>query len=62
LIVVWPWLAALGIAGASLFCSSDTLQRTWKLPLYTSVVIPLAVFFTMALLVKELWHQISALK
>jgi len=62
LIGVWPWLAALSIAGASLFCSTDTLQRAWRLPLYTSVAIPLAVFLTMALLVKELWHQISALK
>lgn len=56
LIVFWPWLATLGITAASLFCPIDTLERAWKLPLYTSVAIPLAIFALTAYLVKELWQ------
>jgi hypothetical protein len=52
-LVFWPWLAALGITVASLFYPSATVQRAWALPLYTSVVVPLAVFALMALAFKE---------
>ena len=54
LIVFWPWLAALAITMASPFLSAAVLQRTWTLPLYTSVATPLAVFALVALAFKEL--------
>jgi hypothetical protein len=48
-LVLWPWLAALGITVAARFFPSPSIQRAWALPLYTSVAIPLAVFALMAL-------------
>ena len=53
ILVLWPWLAALGISLASLFYPSGKLQHAWALPLYTSVAIPLAVFALMAYVLKE---------
>jgi hypothetical protein len=54
LIFCWPWLAALGIAVASPFLSADELPKTWTIPLYTTVVIPLAVFAVVAFAFREL--------
>lgn len=42
-IVLWPWLAAIGITVGSLISSSTRMQNAWVLPLYTSIAIPLAV-------------------
>lgn len=47
-VVLWPWLAALGLALASLFMAPTEIQKAWKLPLYTSQEIPIMVFVAMA--------------
>jgi len=54
LIVFWSWFAALGIAVASLFSSAEAVQHAWRVPLYTSIAIPLAVFALMAFVFKEM--------
>ncbi len=40
-VVSWPWLAALGLALASLLLSPATVQKGWWLPLYTSAKLPI---------------------
>jgi hypothetical protein len=40
-VVSWPWLAALGLALASLVLSPATVQKGWWLPLYTSAKLPI---------------------
>lgn len=44
----WPWLAALGLLAASALVSADSIQRGWALPLYTNLVIPVAVLGLLA--------------
>jgi len=43
LIVMWPWLAAVAIVIASLFITPSAVLELWTVPLYTSLLIPLAV-------------------
>jgi hypothetical protein len=49
LLVAWPWFAAFGLTLASFFLPVDSVQRAWALPLYPSLVIPLAVTILMVL-------------
>jgi hypothetical protein len=41
--IIWPWLATVGLSLACFFLPADVIQRAWRLPLYTSLAIPLAV-------------------
>jgi len=59
-LVFWPWLATLAIAGASLFLPYPELQSAWALPVYDSLVIPLAVFVLVAFVAKVLHRQESS--
>ncbi len=43
LTLLWPWLAAFGLLAASIFLPAESVQRTWALPLYTNMAIPVAV-------------------
>jgi hypothetical protein len=54
LILFWPWLSAVGIVLASPVLPSAKLQNAWTLPLYTSPLIPLAVFALAALAFRDL--------
>ncbi len=47
IIICWPWLASIGLASASLAMPMRSLQSAWRLPLYTSLAIPSAVFALM---------------
>lgn len=49
-LVFWPWLATASLAGALWFFPLATVQRAWQLPLYTSLLIPLAVLAPLLLL------------
>ena len=42
-LISWPWLAAASLTMAAIFLPAQTMQRAWAVPLYTSVVIPIAV-------------------
>lgn len=59
LIVFWPWLAAIGIAVAAVFMPAAGLQKAWALPLYTSRMIPLAVFAIVAFGFAELRQKLA---
>ena len=43
LIFLWPWLAALSLTTASLFAPISTIQRSWVLPLYANLILPILV-------------------
>ncbi len=52
-IVLWPWLASLGIGIAAVFVPINHLLRFWTVPLYTTLAIPLAVFAVTVLAFRE---------
>ncbi|MGH9498324.1 MAG: glycosyltransferase family 87 protein [Terriglobales bacterium] len=55
LMVAWPWVAALGLSVASIFVPSASVQTAWLLPLYTNMVMPLAV---LGLLISS-WRNVA---
>lgn len=57
-VLAWPWLAALGLATASLLLSENAVQRGWWLPLYTSakIPIPLVCLVPLSFLVAKAWR------
>jgi hypothetical protein len=46
--IAWPWLAATGLTVASLCLPAELVQEGWALPVWTSLVIPLAVVALLA--------------
>jgi hypothetical protein len=49
ILVVWPWIAALGLMFASLLLAPRVVQSGWKLPFVTTLAIPMLVFGVAAL-------------
>jgi hypothetical protein len=41
--VAWPWIAAMALAIALLFLPAAIVLRGWAMPLYTSLIVPIAV-------------------
>lgn len=58
-VIVWPWVATLGLGCASLFLSPQTVQQGWWLPPYTSakMPIPLACLAPLSVLVLSVWRK-----
>jgi hypothetical protein len=52
LLLSWPWLASLALTVARLLLPLETLRRVWSLPLYTSLMIPIAVLAPILLVLK----------
>ena len=48
LLILWPWLAATGLAIASLGLPAGAVQKAWASPLWTTLAIPLAVVMLLA--------------
>jgi hypothetical protein len=55
LLVLWPWLATSSLALASSVLPTQSLQRAWSLPLYTSLGIPLGILGLLCLLLRDLF-------
>ena len=53
-LISWPWLAAVSLTVASLFLPSESVQRAWAVPLYTSLAIPVAVVVLVSLCLGEI--------
>ena len=53
-LILWPWLWAVALTGASLFLPSESVQKAWAVPVYTSVVIPIAVVAVLSLGLSDL--------
>jgi hypothetical protein len=58
-VLVWPWLAAIGLAIVSPAISRTTLQQQWWLPLYTmaKIPMPLVCLIPLSLLVSYAWKE-----
>ena len=52
-LVLWPWMATLGLSGAAFIFPAEAVQRAWAVPLYTSLGIPLAVLGAVALMLSD---------
>jgi len=61
LAVGWPWLAALGLALASFVLPAESVQKAWALPLYSSLVIPVAVLLPLVYGFRMLAKPVSLL-
>jgi Glycosyltransferase family 87 len=53
-IVCWPWAGALALTLAASAMPTAEVQRAWRIPLYTSVVIPVVVFALLAFAFAEM--------
>jgi hypothetical protein len=40
LVVIWPWMAAVGLLAALTFEPGAVVQKAWALPLFTNFAIP----------------------
>jgi hypothetical protein len=53
-LIFWPWLAAVTLTVASLFLPNESVQKAWALPVYTSLVIPIAVVAVLSFCLSDL--------
>lgn len=44
LLVVWPWIATMGLSLAFLWLTPELRERVWPMPLYSSYMMPVFVF------------------
>ncbi len=49
LIVLWPWIATLGLSAAYPWLTPEIRQKVWFLPFYTNFLVPVFVFGLMLL-------------
>jgi len=56
-LLVWPWLAALGLGLAPLFVPLAAVQKAWGLPIYTSLAFPPVLL----ILLMYTYHEFSGL-
>jgi hypothetical protein len=42
-LISWPWFAAAFLTVAALFLTSQSVQKFWAVPLYTSLAVPITV-------------------
>lgn len=58
-VVVWPWVAAIGLTAASAFLPAETVQQQWWLPLYTSAKMPMPIvcLIPLSVLLAASWQQ-----
>jgi hypothetical protein len=43
LLLVWPWIATLGLGAASFWLSMEQKQMVWTLPFYTTFALPVVI-------------------
>ncbi len=58
ILFAWPWLASMALSAARLALPMERLHSFWSLPLYTSLMIPIAVLAPMLLFLK--WRTTAA--
>jgi len=44
ILLVWPWIATLGLSVTSVWLTPELRQRLWLMPLYSSLMLPILVF------------------
>jgi hypothetical protein len=43
LLILWPWIASVTLAALSFILPQDTVERSWAIPLWTVIEIPVGV-------------------
>ncbi len=43
-LLIWPWMATMGLSLAAAWLTPELKERVWPMPLYTSYVFPVFVF------------------
>ena len=44
ILFAWPWMATLGLSGASVWLTPELRERLWPMPFYSSLMLPVLVF------------------
>jgi hypothetical protein len=44
ILVLWPWIATLGLALAFVWLSAAVRDRVWPMPFYSNFMVPVFVF------------------
>jgi len=53
LVVLWPWLASLGLTVTAFFVPAAFIQGAWAVPLFSSYAAPVAVFVMVTFVVSK---------
>ena len=56
LLLVWPWIATMGLSLAFLWLTPELRQRVWPMPLYSSYMVPVFVF---GLALLDAWRTVT---
>jgi hypothetical protein len=56
ILLVWPWIAVIGLSLAYLWLTPELRQRLWPMPFYSNFMLPLFVF---GLAVLETWMSVA---
>ncbi|MGZ4730922.1 MAG: glycosyltransferase 87 family protein [Terriglobales bacterium] len=56
LLLVWPWIATIGLSLAFLWLTPALRQRVWPMPLYSSYVMPV---FVVGLALLDAWRTVT---
>jgi Glycosyltransferase family 87 len=55
-LLVWPWIATLGLTAASLWLTPELRHRLWPIPFYSNFMLPLFIF---GLILLEAWMTMT---
>jgi hypothetical protein len=55
-LLVWPWMATIGLSLAYLRLTPELRQRLWPMPFYSNFILPLFIF---GLLLLETWMMVA---
>lgn len=58
LLLAWPWAAVTVMTTSAIWVPPSSLSRFWQVPLFTSPILPLALFLALAFLIRgHKWPQ-----
>ena len=44
ILLVWPWIATMGLTLAYLWLTPEIRQRVWPMPFYSNFMVPIIIF------------------
>lgn len=56
ILLIWPWIAAIGLSLAYLWLTPELRQRLWPMPFYSNFMLPLFVF---GLALLDTWMSVA---
>lgn len=55
-LLIWPWIATIGLTAASIWLTPELRHRLWPMPFYSNFMLPLFIF---GLILLETWMTMS---